>query len=83
MTHPATLDIVKAELAVLIADKTGTAAPEISADAVLLEGGLPIDSLDLATLVVALEERTGKQPFRQGFRLFRTVGELAAIFAEA
>jgi hypothetical protein len=38
---------------------------------------------DLATLIVALEGLTGKDPFRQGFRQFATAGELAALYAAA
>jgi hypothetical protein len=33
--------------------------------------------------VVALEEQTGREPFKAGFRMFTTVGELAALFDEA
>jgi acyl carrier protein len=76
------IDIVIAELRQILADK-GVDAGEIAPDMVLLNGPLPIDSLDLATLVVALEERTGREPFKAGFRLFTTVGELADLFAEA
>ena len=43
---------------------------------------LPIDSLDLATLIVDLEERTGQDPFRAGFRSFTTIGDLAGLYGE-
>jgi acyl carrier protein len=43
---------------------------------------IPIDSLDLAVLVTELEHVTRKDPFRSGFRDFRTVGELAQLYAE-
>lgn len=46
----------------------------------LLEGGLPIDSLDLSALVIQLEEITGHDPFREGFIDFRTVGELSRLY---
>jgi acyl carrier protein len=47
----------------------------------LLGGELPIDSLDLATLVVELEQVTGHDPFQSGFIEFRTVGELSRLYA--
>lgn len=73
------IDTVIAELRRILSDK-GAAHGEIGADTVLLDGDLPIDSLDLATLVVALEEQTGREPFKAGFRMFKTVGELAILF---
>jgi acyl carrier protein len=48
----------------------------------LLGGGLAIDSLDLAGLVVNLTEATGKDPFANGFIAFRTIGELARLYAD-
>jgi len=76
------IERVVAELQRILADK-GEAPGPISADARLLDGDLGIDSLDLATLVVALEEQTGREPFKAGFRMFTTVGELAALFEAA
>jgi acyl carrier protein len=43
--------------------------------------GGAMDSLDLAVLVVELEERIGKDPFKDGFVNFRTAGELADLYA--
>lgn len=63
-------------------EKKGLEAPPITEDSVFLGGGLPIDSLDLATLIVSLEDKTGKDPFREGFREFRTVGQLAALYTQ-
>ena len=76
------IDTVIAELRRILSDK-GAAQAEIGAETVLLDGDLPIDSLDLATLVVALEEQTGREPFKAGFRMFKTVGELSALFETA
>ncbi|HEV2673291.1 MAG TPA: phosphopantetheine-binding protein [Aliidongia sp.] len=76
------IDLVIAELQRVLAAKDAAPAA-IGADTVLLDGDLPIDSLDLATLVVALEEETGREPFKAGFRMFKTVGELAALFEAA
>ena len=48
----------------------------------LLGGGIQIDSLDLAVLITEMEAATKKDPFKGGFRDFRTVGELARLYAE-
>ncbi len=48
----------------------------------LLNGPFDIDSLDLATLVVVMEEKTGLTPFANGFVLFHTAGELAKLFGD-
>jgi acyl carrier protein len=44
---------------------------------------LDLDSLNLALLLVKLEERTGRDPFREGFENFTTVGELVALYQKA
>jgi len=75
------IDIVIAELQQILAGK-GIDSCAVAPDSRLLDD-LPIDSLDLATLIVTLEEQTGREPFKAGFRMFTTVGELAALFAEA
>jgi len=53
----------------------------ITVDTLLLGSSLGIDSLDLAAIVVQLTEETGKDPFDDGFIDFRTVGELARLYA--
>jgi acyl carrier protein len=63
-----------------LAQTTGATLPKIDARTELLGGALPIDSLDLASLVVELEEFTGHDPFQSGFVDFRTVGELAGLY---
>ena len=77
-------DLIRQELIQILSDKGAPLKDkdggEITPDLVLLDGPLDIDSLDLATLVVLLEEKTGKAPFSQGFVLFHTAGELAALF---
>jgi acyl carrier protein len=40
-----------------------------------------LDSMGLAIVVVRLEEKTGKDPFAQGFISFQTVQELATLYA--
>jgi acyl carrier protein len=64
-----------------IAAAKGVDAAAVTAATPLFEGVLPIDSLDLAALVVELEVTTGVEPFRDGLVDFHTVGELAALFA--
>lgn len=80
MTEQDIIQIITAEVTRLAAEK-GEALAAVSTDSVFLDGELPMDSLDLATLVVHLENETGFDPFREGFRQFTTVGELAALYA--
>jgi acyl carrier protein len=72
--------LIAAELAAIVAEK-GETLPALTADSVFLGGGLPVDSLDLATLLVVLEQKLKVDPFRRGFRRFTTAGELAALYA--
>ena len=72
--------LIVAELAAIVAEK-GDRLPEIGPASVLLGAGLPVDSLDLATLLVVLEQKLKVDPFRRGLRLFTTVGELADLYA--
>ena len=73
------IELVRVELAAILRDK-GVPDHAVEDDTPLLNGPLGIDSLDLAMLVVALEEKTGLKPFERGFVLFRTAGELARLF---
>ena len=57
--------------------------PTLNAAFTFLSDDSPLDSLDLATLIVTLEEETGLDPFRDGFVEFRTIGELAALYDKA
>ena len=75
------LDLIRAELTQILTDK-GSPLGGVAADTALLNGPLDIDSLDLATLVVTLEEKTGRTPFANGFVLFHTAGELAQLFGD-
>ncbi len=74
-----TFNLVVTELHALQEAK-GLPAGTIGAGSILLGEELGIDSLDLATLVVSLEEQTGLHPFQDGFVMFKTVGELVALF---
>lgn len=80
--HTAMLALIEQEVGRILADK-GETPVAVTADTAFLDGPLPFDSLDLATLIVALEGLTGKDPFRQGFRQFTRAGELAALYAAA
>jgi len=66
----------------IILSSSGKPAPLLTDETEFLSGELDIDSLDLATLIVNLEEISGKQPFREGFLEFRSIGELTAIFSK-
>jgi len=68
------------EIIASIAASKGAPVPQIHSGTLLLGGGLPIDSLDLATLIVELEGTTGIDPFKKGFVNFRTAGELAKLY---
>jgi len=65
-----------------IAEAKGAAKPRVSAASRMLGGELPIDSLDLATIVLQLDAETGQQPFKDGFIEFRTAGELAKLYSQ-
>lgn len=43
-------------------------------------GETSLDSLDLAQVIILLQEKTGKDPFSKGFINFKTVQELAALY---
>jgi acyl carrier protein len=47
-----------------------------------LGGDLPLDSLDLAVIVTELERETQKDPFKDGFKNFSTVGQLAELYID-
>jgi acyl carrier protein len=68
------------EETVRILQEKGAKIPALTPDVAFLGGSMEFDSLDLATLIVALEERTGADPFRSGFKDFTTVGELASLY---
>ncbi len=41
-----------------------------------------LDSLDLAIVLVKMEIKTGKDPFKQGYIFFSTIQELAKLYEE-
>lgn len=52
-------------------------------DSDALMGELGLDSLDLAVLVVSLEKELGVDPFRDGSKTARTLGELVEVYSQA
>lgn len=60
--------------------ENGLPEKPISPDTEIMQG-LGLDSLALAVVVVELEDKTGKDPFADGFINFRTVQELANLYA--
>ena len=61
--------------------ETGKDVPELGETTMLLGGSLPLDSLELAVIVINLGEITRSDPFASGFVDFRTIGELARLYA--
>lgn len=78
--NAAMLAVIAQEVAQILADKGAAPADHFDAATVFLGGAMDFDSLDLATLLVVLEQKTGQDPFRAGFRQFTTAGELAALY---
>jgi acyl carrier protein len=48
-----------------------------------LAADIGLDSLDLAVLVVTLEQQLGIDPFREATRTARTLGDLVDIYMQA
>jgi hypothetical protein len=59
----------------------GRREPQMAADTLLLGGPLGMDSLDLAVVVIRMGELTAKDPFENGFIDFRTIREMAELYA--
>ena len=63
-----------------LADK-GVTVPKIIESSEILAGELGFDSLDLALLVRELEDIVGHDPFHDGFIEFKTISQLADLYA--
>ena len=74
-----TRDAVLAAILQVCADK-GLPARTLADGESLGEGGLALDSLDMATVVAELEVALQKDPFAEATPRFRTVGELIALY---
>lgn len=72
-------DLVIATINEVLAEN-GHEAVKLARDTNILRD-TPLDSMGLAIVVVRLEEKTSKDPFATGFISFRTVGELASLYA--
>lgn len=81
MTKQEVVTIIEEALNEITSDRDQP-LPDLKEGNVFLGGDIPIDSLDLARVVVHLESRTGHDPFKDGFINFRTIGELAELYTE-
>jgi acyl carrier protein len=61
----------------------GLDAPPLELSTELLGSGSGLDSLDLAGILVDLEYFAGFDPFHDGFKEFRTAGELVNLYTRA
>ena len=71
---------IEAAVGRVLADKGLSPRPIADNDA--LFGQIGLDSLDLAQVVVALEQELGVDPYRQVGRPLRTFGDLVQAYSE-
>ncbi len=81
MTESEVLEQISTIVRRMLEDK-GAETATIDANTELLGGAIRIDSLDLAMLVLEMENVVGFDPFSEGFIEFRTAGELAKLYAK-
>jgi len=77
-SRPELVAFIVARVQQLARDK-GLPPRSLNEASTLLNGG--IDSLDLAALVVELQEKTNRDPFENGLVPFESVSELAELYA--
>lgn len=82
VAHTDLIELILDSLRDFLAEKNLPVPATLGPDSAFLQGDLPMDSLDLAVLLLVLEEKVGHDPFRDGFKAFNTVADLAAIYAE-
>jgi acyl carrier protein len=72
---------IEEEIAVVLKE-SGREVPAITDTSALMRGGLGLDSMDFAVLVVRLEQRLGCDPFNSAAleQFPTTVGELAGLY---
>jgi acyl carrier protein len=78
-------DEVRAQIEVIVnrlITQKGLAPITLDESSRFLGGDIPIDSLDLAVVLTELERAIKKDPFKDGFKNFRTVGELTQLYVE-
>jgi acyl carrier protein len=75
-------DTIQREIAAVLQD-AGKPVPAFADGQPLLAGGLGLDSLDFAVVVVRLEQQLGRDPFATAEleRFPVTFGELVALYA--
>lgn len=73
-------DTIEQTVQEILADR-GTSSRRIS-EGDTLTGTLGLDSLDLAVLVVKLEQELGCDPFRDGLAPVSTFGDLVAVYQQ-
>ena len=74
-------DLILDSLRDYLTEKNLPVPVNLGPESVFLQGDLPMDSLDLAVFLLILEEKTGRDPFRSGFRTFVSVADLTSIYA--
>ena len=74
-------DLILDSLRDYLTEKNLPVPVNLGPGSVFLQGDLSMDSLDLAVFLLILEEKTGHDPFRSGFRSFVSVADLTAIYA--
>ena len=81
MTQNSVHDIV-CEVINRVLNDSGRSAREFQSDDSLI-GTIGLDSLDLAVMVVGMEQALGVDPFRSGAAPVATFGELVDLYANA
>jgi acyl carrier protein len=81
MTCQSVADVTSRVINRILTD-SGRPARSLREDDTLV-GALGLDSLDLAVLVVGLEQDLGVDPFRQGARPVTTFGQLVKLYESA
>lgn len=79
MTDSANLEQQMADVINRVLSDSGRAPRELTKEDTLT-GTVGLDSLDLAVMVVGLEQALGVDPFRQGARAVQTFGELVELY---
>lgn len=81
MKYEEVVSLIELVLNRVLAQK-GLPSAKVNGSTHLLDGDLGIDSLDLAVMVTELEQETKKDPFRDGFKSFTDVDQLARLYVD-
>lgn len=71
--------LITKRIAERISEK-GLQVPALTPETSILGGQLPLDLLDVATILVELVDDVGEDPFADGLVQFHTIGDLTDIF---